>query len=209
MAGGASATVSADLAVVASCPSPSHPCRLLDSLRHAARQVITNELPLMPHWSSLILTSPHFSPGAVMIAEDFGPVYTRGQKTREGAASAVRHRHDHRHRGQTSETQELFDADKRPGEKCGLSFHAVLRILMRESSRSSVQNDWLSKRVSSSASMPEPIEWLIARRAGPPGRRHDFRHKREAVANELPLLLLDQRLQRHPPPTLTRHHLSV
>ena len=25
-----------------------------------------------------------------MIAEDFGPVYTRGQKTREGAASAVR-----------------------------------------------------------------------------------------------------------------------
>ena len=45
--------------------------------------------------------SPHFSPGAVMIAEDFGPVYTRGQKTREslprearaGAASAVRHRH--------------------------------------------------------------------------------------------------------------------
>ena len=30
------------------------------------------------------------------------------------------HRHDHRHRGQTSETQELFDADKRPGEKCGL-----------------------------------------------------------------------------------------
>ena len=65
-------------------------------------------------------SSPHFSPGAVMIAEDFGPVYTRGQKTREGAASAVRHRHDHRHRGQTSETQELFDADKRPGEKCGL-----------------------------------------------------------------------------------------
>ena len=78
-----------------------------------------------------------------MIAEDFGPVYTRararardrkhsgglrlrehvrarGQKTREGAASAVRHRHDHRHRGQTSETQELFDADKRPGDKCGL-----------------------------------------------------------------------------------------
>ena len=51
-----------------------------------------------------------------MIAEDFGPVYTRGQETREGAASAVRHRHDHRHRGQTSETQELFDADKRPGE---------------------------------------------------------------------------------------------
>ena len=48
------------------------------------------------------------------------PVCTRGQKTREGAASAVRHRHDHRHRGQTSETQELFDADKRPGEKCGL-----------------------------------------------------------------------------------------
>ena len=37
--------------------------------------------------------SPHFSPGAVMIAEDFGPVYTRGQKTREGAANAVRHRH--------------------------------------------------------------------------------------------------------------------
>ena len=28
-----------------------------------------------------------------MIAEDFGPVYPRGQKTREGAASAVRHRH--------------------------------------------------------------------------------------------------------------------
>ena len=56
-----------------------------------------------------------------MIAEDFGPVYTRGQKTREGAASAVRHRHDHRHRGQTSETQELLDADKRPGEKCGLA----------------------------------------------------------------------------------------
>ena len=44
----------------------------------------------------------------------------RGQKTREGAASAVRHGHDHRNRGQTSETQELFDADKRPGEKCGL-----------------------------------------------------------------------------------------
>ena len=90
-----------------------------------------------------------------MIAEDFGPVYTRararardrkhsglrlrehvrarpvctrGQKIRArvprkrgiGAASAVRYRHDHRHRGQTSETQELFDADKRPSEKCGL-----------------------------------------------------------------------------------------
>ena len=37
--------------------------------------------------------SPHFSPGAVMIAEDFGPVYTRGQKTREGTASAVCNRH--------------------------------------------------------------------------------------------------------------------
>ena len=47
-----------------------------------------------------------------MIAEDFGLVYTRGQKTREGAGSAVRHRHDHRHRGQTSETQNA----KRPGE---------------------------------------------------------------------------------------------
>ena len=44
----------------------------------------------------------------------------RGQKTREGAASAVRNRHDHRHRGQLLETQELFAADKRPGEKCGL-----------------------------------------------------------------------------------------
>ena len=58
------------------------------------------------------------------------PVCTRGQKTREGAASAVRHRHDHRHRGQTSETQELFDADKRPGEKCGLgltAFETVFR----------------------------------------------------------------------------------
>ena len=66
------------------------------------------------------LASPDFSPGAVMIAEDFGPVSTRGQKTREGAASAVRHRHDHRHRGQTSETQELFNADKRLGDKCGL-----------------------------------------------------------------------------------------
>ena len=28
-----------------------------------------------------------------MIAEDFGPVRTRGQQTREGAARAVRHRH--------------------------------------------------------------------------------------------------------------------
>ena len=28
-----------------------------------------------------------------MIAEDFGPVYTRGQKTREGTASAVCNRH--------------------------------------------------------------------------------------------------------------------
>ena len=52
----------------------------------------------------------------------------QGQKTREGllreaqagAASAVRNRHDHRHRGQLRETQELFDIDKRPGEKCGL-----------------------------------------------------------------------------------------
>ena len=44
----------------------------------------------------------------------------RGQKTREGAASAVRNRHDHRHRGELRETQELFAADKRPGEKCGL-----------------------------------------------------------------------------------------
>ena len=48
------------------------------------------------------------------------PVCTQGQKTREGAASAVRNRHDHRHRGQLRETQELFDIDKRPGEKCGL-----------------------------------------------------------------------------------------
>ena len=63
-----------------------------------------------------------------MIAEDFGPVYTRAQKTREGAASAVRHRHDHRHRGQTSETQELFDADKRPGEKCGLGVPAAALV---------------------------------------------------------------------------------
>ena len=50
----------------------------------------------------------------------YGAVCTRGQKTREGAASAVRTRHDHRHGGQLPETQELFDADKRPGEKCGL-----------------------------------------------------------------------------------------
>ena len=58
---------------------------------------------------------------------EHGPVCTWGQKTREGAASAVRHRHDHRHRGQTSETQELFDADKRPGEKCGLDTVAEQR----------------------------------------------------------------------------------
>ena len=45
----------------------------------------------------------------------------RGQKTREGAASAVRNRHDRRHRDQLLETHELFDADKRPGEKCGLA----------------------------------------------------------------------------------------
>ena len=47
-----------------------------------------------------------------------GPKDPRGppREARAGAASAVRHRHDHRHRGQTSETQELFDADKRPGE---------------------------------------------------------------------------------------------
>ncbi len=69
--------------------------------------------------------SPHFSPGAVMIAEDFGPVYTRpvctrGQKTREGTASAVCNRHDHWHRGQLLETMSSFDAEKRPGEKCGL-----------------------------------------------------------------------------------------
>ena len=44
----------------------------------------------------------------------------RGQKTRQGAASAVRNRHDRRHRDQLLETHELFDADKRPGEKCGL-----------------------------------------------------------------------------------------
>ncbi len=51
---------------------------------------------------------------------EHGPVCTRGQKTREGAASAVRNRHDHRHLGQLLETQQLFDTDKRPGEKCGL-----------------------------------------------------------------------------------------
>ena len=56
----------------------------------------------------------------------------RGQKTREGAASAVRHRHDHRHRGQTSETQEPFDADKRPGEKCGLGPFATPRPPRKE-----------------------------------------------------------------------------
>ena len=50
-----------------------------------------------------------------MIAEDFGPVCTRGQKTREGAASAVRHRHDHRHRGQTSETRFLTPAQSAIG----------------------------------------------------------------------------------------------
>ena len=44
----------------------------------------------------------------------------QGQKTREGAASAVRNRHDRRPLDQLLETHELFDADKRPGEKCGL-----------------------------------------------------------------------------------------
>ena len=55
-----------------------------------------------------------------MIAEDFGPVYTRAQKTREGTASAVCNRHDRWHRGQLLETMSSFDAEKRPGEKCGL-----------------------------------------------------------------------------------------
>ena len=48
---------------------------------------------------------------------------TRGQKTREGAASAVRHRHI----GtiidiavKLVKPKSFFDADKRPGEKCGL-----------------------------------------------------------------------------------------
>ena len=50
----------------------------------------------------------------------------RGQKTREGAASAVRNRHDHRHRGQLLETHELLAADKRPGEKCGLGWLGVV-----------------------------------------------------------------------------------
>ena len=65
-----------------------------------------------------------------MIAEDFGPVYTRAQKTREGTANAVCNRHDHWHRGQLLETMSSFDAEKRPGEKCGLGaeqfFQAVL-----------------------------------------------------------------------------------
>ena len=46
---------------------------------------------------------------------EHGPVCTRGQKTREGAASAVRNWHDGRIRSQLHETQELFDADKRHG----------------------------------------------------------------------------------------------
>ena len=46
-----------------------------------------------------------------------GPKDPRGRGQRSPPSA---HRHDHRHRGQTSETQELFDADKRPGEKCGL-----------------------------------------------------------------------------------------
>ena len=54
-----------------------------------------------------------------------GPVCTRGQKTRAGAASAVRNRHDRRHRGQLPETHELFDADKRPGEECGLGIEGT------------------------------------------------------------------------------------
>ena len=69
----------------------------------------------------------------------------RGQKTREGAASAVHHRHDHRHRGQTSETQGLFDADKRPGEKCGLGYFANtqhyrswVRLVARDGSDSQI-----------------------------------------------------------------------
>ena len=48
------------------------------------------------------------------------PVFTRGQKTREGTASAVCNRHDRWHRGQLLETMSSFDAEKRPGEKCGL-----------------------------------------------------------------------------------------
>ena len=48
------------------------------------------------------------------------PVGTRGQKTREGTASAVCNRHDRWHRGQLLETMSSFDAEKRPGEKCGL-----------------------------------------------------------------------------------------
>ena len=51
-----------------------------------------------------------------MIAEDFGPVYTRAQKTREGTASAVCNRHDRWYRGQLLETMSSFDAEKRPGE---------------------------------------------------------------------------------------------
>ena len=44
-----------------------------------------------------------------------------GQKTREGTASAVCNRHDRWHRGQLLETMSSFDAEKRPGEKCGLA----------------------------------------------------------------------------------------
>ena len=73
-----------------------------------------------------------------MIAEDFGPVRVlatesiagttvegararTGPKDPRGRGQRSSQSHDHRHRGQRCETQELFDADKRPGEKCGLA----------------------------------------------------------------------------------------
>ena len=61
------------------------------------------------------VASPHFSPGAVMIAEDFGPVYTRAQKPREGTASAVCNRHGRRTYGIVSTDWQVSDFACRAG----------------------------------------------------------------------------------------------
>ena len=83
-------------------------------------------------------------------------VRARGQKTREGTASAVCNRHDRWHRGQLLETMSSFDAEKRPGEKCGLAVWFVemaVRALCgyadthwNRNTRTEVQVPWAAAR---------------------------------------------------------------
>ena len=111
---------------VESCrPRPPKPALLQADRRSRATGCAWMSMDVSRRCSSMAVdvstsarsSSPHFSPGAVMIAEDFGPVVHNGH-VRVLATESIAGPTVEGARARTGPC--VHGADKRPGEKCGL-----------------------------------------------------------------------------------------